>query len=147
MRRTKITLFTVLAAVAAVCLVANFNSFAGGKNESADSAKSTASHKTTQAEAMALLQSPSFDEMSSAGQMNIQRMAGAIKVDGVIKPFDFANPPKNNVSVSPAREFWAPATSSFVDPLVNDPTADTPPKTVQSETAIVLGSGSNVVSA
>ncbi|MGH9930553.1 MAG: hypothetical protein ACREA9_15180, partial [Pyrinomonadaceae bacterium] len=107
---------------------------------------------TSRAEALAILQSDYFDEMSSAGQMNIERMAGARKIEGVIKPYDFSSSSTapaitDGFGVAPSDVAESPDTSSFVDPLVNNPAADMTAQNTQSETAIVLGSGNNVVSA
>ena len=88
--------------------------------------------------------SPYFDEMSSAGQMRTERMAGARKVKGIIKRYDFAASSYVPVITDITD---APTSSAFVDPLTNDPAADTTARNTQSETSIVLASGTNVVSA
>ena len=112
-------------------------------------AKVQDSNRTTKEEALAILQSDYFDEMSSAGQMNIERMAGARKIDGVIKPIEYSSFSilNDEYVFAPLNGGEIPFTSSFVDPLVNNPAADTTAQNTQSETTIVLGSGNNVVSA
>src|SRR2546423_8087322 len=77
--------------------------------------------------------------------MRTERMAGARKIKGILVPYEASS---FNVPVLPVpyAEASSPDTSSFVDVLVNNPAADTTSQNTQSETTIVLGSGTNVVS-
>ena len=154
MRRTKITAFIALTAVSAFLLVLSFTPPAGGETHSA-AVSAPADVQTTyaptydfpesvRAEALELLASPYFDEMSSAGQMRTERMAGARKVKGIIKRYDYAASSYVPIITDITD---APNSSAFVDPLTNDPAADTTARNTQSETTIVLASGTNVVSA
>ena len=149
MRHTKITVSIALTAVSAGLLALSFTRPAGGETQfQSDGLSVIPAYEfslSMRAEALEILASPIFDEMSSAGQMNIQRMAGARKVAGVIVPFDFSSYKAPTIPV-PFRDASSPDTSNFVDPLVNDPALDTTSAKTQSETTIVLGSGTNVVS-
>ena len=100
-------------------------------------------------DARAIIRSDYFDVMNAAAQMREERIAGEIKVEGVIKPYDFEAASKGAVRISfaPWAEGLAPLTSSFANPLVNNPTVDVTAQNTQSETSIVLGSGGNVVGA
>ena len=72
-------------------------------------------------------------------------MAGARKVKGIIKRYDFAASSYVPIITDVTERSEQPV--SFVDPLTNDPAADTTARNTQSETSIVLASGTNVVSA
>ena len=96
---------------------------------------------------MATLVSDYFDEMSGAKQSVIQILAGARKINGVIRPYDFAAASYLPIvtDFAPPDGTEPPLSSSFVDPLVNNPAGDGSQNT-QSETTIALGTGTNVVS-
>src|ERR1044071_4496650 len=167
MRRTKITAFIALTALSAFLIVLSFTSPAGGETDPAPGAlvisqpsgepnlaqpsgepnlaQPNTFSESVRAEALRVLASDAFDEMSSAGQMRTERMAGARKIKGIIVPYEASS---FNVPVLPVPYEGAtsPDTSSFVDPLVNNPAADSTNQNTQSETTIVLGSGTNVVS-
>ena len=107
-----------------------------------------AQRPTTKEEAMAIIRSDYFDEMDSGSQTKYQIIAGEKKIDGEIKPFDFEaarhqKPVK--VSFFPFVD-GRPLTSPFTNVLLNNPSVDVTANDTQSETAIVLGAGNNVVS-
>src|SRR5205085_4176163 len=99
-------------------------------------------------EAMAILRSDYFDEMDAGSQMKYQIIAGEKKIEGVIKPFDFEAARRQKpvkVSFFPFVD-GRPLTSTFTNVLLNNPGSDVTASNTQSETAIVLGAGNNIVS-
>ncbi len=99
--------------------------------------------------AKAVIRSDYFDEMEDAAQMREERLAGEIKIEGVIKPYDWyaaSSKAQAKFSFAPFAEGLAPLNSSFTNVLINNPAADATAQNTQSETTIVLGPGGVVLS-
>src|ERR1043166_1551024 len=103
---------------------------------------------TTKEEARAIIRSDYFDEMDSSSQMKYQIIAGEKRAGGVIRPFDFEAARRlrrRTVSFFPFVS-GRPLTGPFTNVLLNDPSLDLTALNTQSETAIVLGAGGDIVS-
>ena len=176
MRYTKITALIALTAVTAFWLVLGFSPLAGGETHRATTRNTQTTGVPTSADnlvpvaygfgadgtyedwaalqdARAVLQnaieSGNFEFMSSAKQMALQLLARMRYENGVLKEMALPAAPPPEAPEVPTANILAPlfeVPDALANPLVNDPALDTTSQKTQSETTIILASGTNVVS-
>ena len=98
--------------------------------------------------ALEILQSDIFDSMSPAAQTRTELFAGARKIDGVVKPYDFELAARQSRMVK--RSVLVPdapnaISSALANPLVNNPVLDTTGQKTQSETTVVVTGANTAV--
>ena len=98
------------------------------------------------------IETGTYDQMSSAKQMQLQLMSGMKYEEGVLKPGvpNDVRKYRGNIDFHSIKTFDAPGgiLTALANPQVNDPTLDViGTQKTQSETTVIRGSGTNMIAA